>query len=230
MMSPHKIAKHKAYWEENIKDFSGFYNETSKEGLSKAGWIAPFYKKIIFPLEKKQMLKRHQFVLAFINEHVKEGMKVADIGCGSGLYTKVLLEKGANVIATDFAQTALYLTREKLTEEELTRCEMILHDISSSPIPKVDIVLCIGVLPYIDNFDIITKHVLPFTDKVLFNFMRNDNVFNQVRKHISILNVRDYSFFDTKFVKKNILDNNFRISGELKLGTGHMFEAYAYEE
>ncbi|NQY11935.1 MAG: class I SAM-dependent methyltransferase [Flavobacteriales bacterium] len=222
MMNQEKIAKHKAYWEENIARFSGFYDEISQEELKGIGLLAPLYKKFIFPLEKEQMTKRNLFILEYIDKNVSAGMLVADIGCGSGLYTKTLLQKGAKVIATDFAQAALDLTKAKLNEEELNRCQLILQEIGSAPIPKVDLVLCIGVLPYIDNFNIVVKNLMPQTNKLLFNYLKSDNVFNIVRSVFSFLNVRNYSFFNSNFIKKTIEENGFNIVQKLELGTGEM--------
>src|ERR1700758_3747246 len=99
----------KKYWEENIEGFSGFYDTKSEENISGNFLISFFYKKLIFPMEKKYMFVRHTCVSNFIESNIKDGMKVADIGCGSGVYVKKMIQKGAFVYAFDYAESALNL-------------------------------------------------------------------------------------------------------------------------
>ncbi len=68
------------YWEKNIEGFSGFYDKKSEENINGNSLVTYFYKKIIFPIEKKYMLERYNYVINYINNNVFAGMKCADIG------------------------------------------------------------------------------------------------------------------------------------------------------
>ena len=134
-----------------------------------------------------------------------------------------LSRRGAKVIATDFTEAALKLTKEILDESQLSNCEFYLQDIQASPIPKVDIALCIGVMPYLNKFETVTKNIMPNAEKVLFNFLKSNNGFNLIRRNIDFLNVRDNTFFNSNTIKKQTEANNFIIIDEIKLGTGTMY-------
>ncbi|BCG57371.1 class I SAM-dependent methyltransferase [Paenibacillus sp. URB8-2] len=72
-------------------------------------------------------LRRYQ---PYLNEI--HGKPVLEIGCGSGSDTRVLVEDGYQVTATDFSQAALALVRDKLPEATL-----VLHD-TRYPFPFAD--------------------------------------------------------------------------------------------
>ena len=55
---------------------------------------------------------RFRAVLAALDP--KPGEEILDVGCGSGLYTRVLVEHGANVTATEFAPTPSALAKRNV--------------------------------------------------------------------------------------------------------------------
>ncbi|QWU16983.1 class I SAM-dependent methyltransferase [Paenibacillus sophorae] len=58
--------------------------------------------------------------------------QVLEIGCGRGSDTRVLVEHGYHVTATDFSETALSIVRQKVPEATL-----VLHD-TRQPFPFAD--------------------------------------------------------------------------------------------
>ena len=56
--------------------------------------------------------------------HVGSGMKIADFGCGPGLYTTRLAQREAEVTGIDFSKRSIQYTRE--TASGMNRCPSIL--------------------------------------------------------------------------------------------------------
>jgi SAM-dependent methyltransferase len=65
---------------------------------------------------------------------------VLELGCGSGLLTRHLLDAGHRVIATDASPAMLELTRETAPDAEDVR-ELVLPD---DPLPRADAIVSVG--------------------------------------------------------------------------------------
>ena len=52
-----------------------------------------------------------------IGEYNKEEGEILDLGCGPGLYTKRLSEKGFNVTGVDFSENSIRYAEQKAKEE-----------------------------------------------------------------------------------------------------------------
>jgi 2-polyprenyl-3-methyl-5-hydroxy-6-metoxy-1,4-benzoquinol methylase len=222
-----KLEKHaikKEYWEKNIENYSGFYYVKSEENIKIPFGLSAIYKKFLFPLERKVTLERYNNVCSFIDKNIKSGMKVADVGCGSGIFSKKIIEKGAFVYAMDYTASALELTKRNLGHEELNQIELIQVDITKNKIPPVDIAISIGVLPYIDELDKYFGNILPNTNLFLFNYINKYNIFNMVRRILSFLNVRNYSYHDFNEISTLAGKYGFKVVEKKKLGTGFIIE------
>lgn len=215
----------KDYWEKNIEGFSGFYDTHSEESIAAPNWFASIYKKIIFPLEKKYMRDRYNYVCAYIDKNVKKGMKVADIGCGSGIYTKRIISRGAFVYAIDYTENALSLTKKNLLPEEAKFSELLLVDITRQKIPVVDLAISIGVLTYIDEADVFFNNVLPNTNLFLFNYLSGNNLLNIFRKNLSLFDVRNYSYHHFQNIDRTLKSYGFEITQKQKLATGFIIDS-----
>jgi SAM-dependent methyltransferase len=78
---------------------------------------------------------------------------VVELGCGSGLLTRHLLDAGHRVIATDASPAMLELAREHAGDAEIRR--LVLPD---DPIPEGDAVVSVGhVLNYLSDADAIDR-------------------------------------------------------------------------
>jgi SAM-dependent methyltransferase len=215
------------YWEKNIGRFSGFYDKQSEEKILAPGWLSFFYKKLLFPIEKKFMYDRYRMVSEYIEENVHPGMTVADIGCGSGIFVKMMVAKGAKVYALDYTQAALDLVKQSLTEEEIDSVEMVLLDIAEQSIPSVDLALSIGVLTYIEDADQYFNNILPFTKKFLFNYLDSGNPLNMLRKVLKLLDVRRLTYHDPHTIRQHLAKRNFDVDRIQRLATGFMVSSSA---
>lgn len=215
----------KEYWEENIQGWSGFYDKKSEEALQGPRSLTSLYKKIIFPLEEKYMRQRFDMVSAFIAKNIRPKMNVADIGCGCGIYTKHMASLGAKVFAIDFTQSALDLTKNNLTTHELECVELHKFDVVSQPIPRSDVSIAIGVMPYVDKIDSFLNNILPFTNCFYFNFLNADSWLNIVRHKFPVFDVRGYYYYSVSDLRKKLAERNFEIVDMKKLATGFMIEA-----
>lgn len=215
----------KRYWETNIRGFAGFYDRESEENINASSLVSFFYRKAIFPIEKKYMAERYNMVLRFIDDFIKPGMLVADIGCGSGIYTKILVNRGAKVIALDFAQNALEMTEQALTRDECMSVTMLQRDITIENIPDVDVALAIGVVPYIKEPCQFFSHVLPHTGRLLFNFLDANHLLNAVRRRVPFLDVRGYHYHRLADINETLNYNSFSIRRCIRLATGMMLDS-----
>ncbi len=224
MDKPEKHSVKKEYWEKNIENYSGFYYVNSEENIKIPFGLSVIYKKFLFPLERKVTLERYNNVCSFIDRNIKNGMKVADVGCGSGIFSKKIIEKGAFVFAMDYTSGALDLTKRNLLSDELNQIELTQLDITKNSIPRVDVAISIGVLPYIDDLDMYFENILPYTNLFLFNYINKYNIFNMVRRILSFLNVRNYSCHNFSEISASVNKYGFKIIEKKKLGTGFMIE------
>ncbi len=81
--------------------------------------------------DKKEVADRRLFrAMAMLREKglVFEGMRVLDIGCGTGLMTLALAEAGAQVIALDFSSGMLDRLRQEIPASLASRIELIQED------------------------------------------------------------------------------------------------------
>lgn len=217
----------KKYWENNIEGFNKFYDNTSEENIIANPLIKSVYKKVVFPIEKKYMQDRFNFVNSYIEKNVRPGMVVADIGCGGGIFIKKYVQRGAKVLALDYAASALELVKKSLSKEESSSVELMEFDVLDERIPDVDVAISIGVLTYISDIDTYLDHILPFTEKFLFNFLDSSNCFNVVRKFLPALDVRKLTYHNPSDVYNKVSERGFKINSIQKLATGFIVETEA---
>ena len=225
MRSAKDKARIRGYWEKNIAGFAGFYDKTSEEDFEAHFLVKRLYKTFILPIEKKYMRDRYNLVAQFIEENAKPKMTAADIGCGSGIYTKLLANRCDKVYAIDYARSAIDLTTRSLSPAEIRRVEMLVFDITMERIPDVDVAISIGVLPYIPESDQFLLSILPHTKRLLFNYLDERNLCNRVRKALPILNVRHYSYHNLEAISSTLEDSGFMVNEIYKLATGFVIDA-----
>jgi SAM-dependent methyltransferase len=79
---------------------------------------------------------------------------VLELGCGSGLLTKELIDAGHRVIATDASPAMLELAREHAPDSEDIRQLVLPHD----PIPEADAIVSVGhALSYLPDGEAIDR-------------------------------------------------------------------------
>ncbi len=214
----------KEYWRSNIKAFTRFYDRISEENIDAPWPVSWLYKRFVFPVEKRYMSVRYDMVCEYINRRVSREMKVADIGCGGGIYTRMMVNRGAFVFAIDYAPEALRLTRDGLTEQEIKSVSFFELDVANTAIPESDAAIAIGVLTYTDDYMSFFNNILPRTKSLLFNFLSKRHPVNVIRRICTFLDVRKYSYLDPATVEKEIVSRGFRIVRRSPLATGIMLE------
>ncbi|MBV8304947.1 MAG: class I SAM-dependent methyltransferase [Acidimicrobiia bacterium] len=86
---------------------------------------------------------------------------VLELGCGSGLLTRHLLDAGHRVIATDASAAMLDLARQTAPDAEAIR-RIVLPD---DPLPEADAVVSVGhVLSYLDDEDQVARALVAAAD------------------------------------------------------------------
>jgi SAM-dependent methyltransferase len=103
-------------------------------------------------------------ILALLeNVQARQGL-VLEIGCGSGLLTKRLVEAGHRVIATDASPAMLDLTRDAAGGAEDIRTLFLPDD----PIPAVDAIVGIGhALNYLADAAAVRRGLVALADALL---------------------------------------------------------------
>jgi ubiquinone/menaquinone biosynthesis C-methylase UbiE len=88
----------------------------------------------------------------FHKEYIKGSSTVLEIGAGTGLFTKSLLDTGAKVVATDISPNSLEVIRKRFGDYHQKLIVQV-ADMEKLPFNKnyFDIVTCAGSLSYGDN-------------------------------------------------------------------------------
>ena len=177
----------KEYWQKNIEAFGKFYDKVSEEKIIAPRPAEILYKTFIFPVEKKITLVRYRKTVNFIERNVRPNMKVVDLGSGTGIFTTELLMRGAHVLAVDYVEAALSATRkrvEKMLPDLKHNAKYLLLDIMEEPLPKSDMVIAIGVAPYIDSLETFLDHILPTTERFYCLFVSKNHWINRLRSFL----------------------------------------------
>jgi SAM-dependent methyltransferase len=100
-------------------------------------------------------------ILALLEPMRERHGLVLELGCGSGLLTRYLLDAGHRVIATDASPAMLDLARQTAPDAEDIR-QVVLPD---DPLPEADAVVSVGhVLSYLDDEAQIERALLAAAD------------------------------------------------------------------
>jgi SAM-dependent methyltransferase len=215
------------YWEANIQNWGEFYANTShfNEEIQAPWWVRPFYIRLIVPVERKLMQKRYQLTMDFINNHVGPGMTALDVGCGTGIFTVAMLRRGARVVAVDYAEKALQLTREHVRQqipERIRDLDCLQLDVTTTPLPPSDAALAMGVTPYMHDITSFYENVLSSTKTFYCLLLNPRHWANRVRRWISWLNVRQVNCFDPARVDALLRKHNFHLNSRVPFATGYL--------
>jgi SAM-dependent methyltransferase len=215
------------YWNQNIEKWGDLYLDISHshEALRAPAWLAFLYRKIVIPREAVLMAQRFRLTMSFIDEYVREGMVVADVGCGTGIFTAEMVRRGAHVKAIDFAQNSLNLTRsavERLAPEKKDRVEYLLMDVSKQRLPDSDVVLAVGVTPYLQDIGPFYDNILP-TTKIFYCLILDPSHWaNRVRGLLPMLNVRDMHWFAKSEVDSILARHDWELVRRTPFASGYL--------
>jgi 2-polyprenyl-3-methyl-5-hydroxy-6-metoxy-1,4-benzoquinol methylase len=130
-----QIAK---YWNDIANDFDAIYTGNKNpiaRGLDR--WL------------RRDIYQRFEWVMSQAGD--ARGMKICDIGCGSGRFVASLAKRGAEVTGVDFAPEMLKLgARLAETEGVADRCKFALSDVLDwKTDERFDLVIAIGFWDYV---------------------------------------------------------------------------------
>lgn len=139
---------------ENIKEFYRSYADriTAKRWLSK------------YPLRAYVHNKQYERILSF----VKPGMRVLDAGCGEGVLSIMMAQKGAMVTACDLSEPNINASRQYALENKVgNKIEFLIGDAEKLPFPdnSFDLVVSSHVLEHIPDFDKGFREIMRVTKK-----------------------------------------------------------------
>lgn len=217
----------KEYWNQNIGKWGKLYLEIShsEERLNAPRWLELLYHRIVTPIEARLMTKRFMLTMHFIEQHIKSEMVAVDLGCGTGIFTVEMLKRGASVIAVDYAQSSLGLTRkavEELVPNLANKVRYLLADVTYQALPSSDIVLVMGVTPYVENISSFLGNILPKTQMLYCLFLDPMHWTNRVRKYIPLLNVRNLRYFDKYFIDELYRKYEWNLINRQKFASGYL--------
>jgi SAM-dependent methyltransferase len=81
-----------------------------------------------------------------------KGKRVLDAGCGPGLYTQLLLERGAQVVAVDISPSMVAHAQARSQGRAEVRVADLAHPLDFLPDASIDVVLCPLVLEYVKDW------------------------------------------------------------------------------
>lgn len=104
------------------------------------GWFGTPHGRIAWDLERRLLLE-------FLQPH--PGEEILDAGCGTGILTQELAERGVNVTGIDLSSGMLAIAREKLRHFE--NVVLARADVAALPLPtsSFDAVVCFTVLEFV---------------------------------------------------------------------------------
>ncbi|OPZ27588.1 MAG: Mg-protoporphyrin IX methyl transferase [Deltaproteobacteria bacterium ADurb.BinA179] len=215
------------YWNRNIGEWGKFYLNLSHtdEEMNAPRWLSFIYRHTVMPIEARLMSRRYRLTMEFISRFVREGMVVVDVGCGTGVFTVELLKRGALVKAVDHALQALELTRalvEKTVPERSDAAEYLLMDVTTQPLPASDIVLAMGVTPYVEDLAAFYGNILPTTRILYCLILDPDHWANRVRRLIPALNVRNLHWFDQSLTDSLLAHHGWRLMERRPFASGYL--------
>lgn len=109
------------------------------------------------------MNDRMRMVLAAVDEVSQRAqLRILDLGCGTGIVTQRLLQKGHRVAAVDCSAKMLAELRRSVGSYLFKQCVgAIQADVNYTPFrnDEFDLVLCVGVIQYQHNEDLVLSEI-----------------------------------------------------------------------
>lgn len=217
----------KDYWDKNIGNWGKFYLESSHsdEEFNSPSWLTKLYRRFVVPIEARLMAERYRLTMDFIEKYVKPGMTVADIGCGTGIFTVEMLKRGARVIAIDISTSSLEATKKSIsrnTPDRLDSVQFLQLNVSENSIPKVDIAIAMGVTPYVAEIEPFYQNILTQTRIFYCLILDPKHWANRIRSALPILNVRNVHCFSRELIDEILHRNKCILIERRNFASGYL--------
>lgn len=217
----------KEYWDKNIDNWGKFYLEASdsEEDFNSPTWLTRFYRRFVVPIEARLMGERYRLTIDFINQYVKPGMLVADIGCGTGVFTIEMLKRGAKVVAIDISASSLEATRRNIEREAPQHFDAVTFlqmNVAESQIPTVDLAIAMGVTPYVTQIEAFYRNILTNTKTFYCLNLDPKHWANRIRRIIPLLNVRNVHCFERRRIDDIIAASQCTLIERRNFASGYL--------
>ena len=215
------------YWNRNIGEWGRLYLDLShsNEELDGPRWLRAVYRRTVMPLEARLMTERYRLTMEFISHNVRKNMTVVDVGCGTGIFTVELLRRGATVKAVDYAPRAIELTKAlvvRMLPDLPNSTEYLLMDVTRERLPESDLVIAMGVTPYVEDLAAFYANILPTTKMLYCLILDPRHWANRVRRLLPALNVRHLHWFDRSLVDSLLERHGWRIVERRNFASGYL--------
>lgn len=116
-----------------------------------------------FPLRRYAHDQQYRAILA----HIQPGMRVLDAGCGEGVLSFMMAEKGAEVIGVDLSGPNIEAAAARASQLNLQNVSFLVGDAESLPFSdnSFDLVVSSHVLEHVPDFDRGLKEVMRVTKR-----------------------------------------------------------------
>lgn len=106
-------------------------------------------------LEDENFRIRRDITVAYVLKTIQPGDRVLDLGCGTGPVLCELRRKGIDAVGLDYSEDMLEHARARLRSQALDASGLEQGDCRNTPWPAAsfDIVVCLGVISYIEDYD-----------------------------------------------------------------------------
>jgi predicted RNA methylase len=213
------------YWDRNINRWSELYLDISHghERLQGPAWLSWCYNVSVGRLERRLMVERYRRTIAFLDEYVRPGISLTDLGCGNGIFVVEALKRGAKVNAVDFSAVALEITRRAVAKHcEGGDVRFIEADAQRDELPFSDATLVMGVTPYISELSAFMDNVLSHTRLLYCLYIDPAHWANRLRKAVPSLNVRRLQFYARSDVDQYYATRSWNLISRTNFATGYI--------
>lgn len=216
---------YKSYWDQNIDKWGELYLEMShgEERLHAPNWLSNLYQVSVGRLERKLMSERYNRTVRFLDSYLQPGVRVSDIGCGTGIFVVQAAKRAARVNAIDFSTQALEITKRRVTEHSPSASvDYYQLDVQTQSLPESDVAIAMGVAPYISDLPAFLANILPTTKLFCCLYVDPDHWANRVRTALPLLNVRKLQFHSRKQVDAIYRQYGWQILSRTNFATGYI--------
>jgi 2-polyprenyl-6-hydroxyphenyl methylase / 3-demethylubiquinone-9 3-methyltransferase len=92
--------------------------------------------------------------LGYVEDRAKiDGARVLDVGCGGGIFTEAMAERGAQAVGIDLAASSLEVAREHANESGLSvdYRQLNIEDLVAKESGRFDVVTCLELLEHVPD-------------------------------------------------------------------------------
>ena len=171
-----------------------------------------FHSKTAHEFDEKYKLSsqfQHRFEVwtTLFEQYLKPEMSVLDAGCGSGVFSIYLAQKGCKVTGIDGSEKMIELCNDRVLKNnvEITFHQAFLPFENTDNYSKQDVILCSSVLEYIADYEIVIrqfKHLLNPKGLLIISMPNQDSWYRKVEKYIFKLTGKPPSYRYIQHVEK----------------------------